>query len=98
MDRNYILSVIQEYAGERLKEPRYRLPKGYFEQRSYQKWAVDEMIRSVEGESLILPLAAVEQFARKMDQFSRGKKKERMMFSIAHDVAKDILEILMAMR
>lgn len=97
-DKGYILSMIWEYAGERIKEPRRRLPKGCFKRRSYQKWAVEEMVRRIERERTLSPSIAVEQFAQKMEQFSRGKKKEDTMFAVAYDVAKDILDILTAMR
>lgn len=98
MSSDYILSVIREYADERLREPRRRLPQGCFEQRSYQKWAVDEIIRSIERSKSVPPITVIEDFIYKMDDFSRSSRKRSMMFSVAHDVAADILDLLLAMK
>lgn len=98
MNNDYILSVIREYADECLKEPRYRLPRGCFEQRSYQKWAVDEILKSIERSKFIPPIMVVENFIRKMDDFSCRNKKTSFIFSVAHDMAEDILDVLIAMK
>ncbi len=98
MSNDYILSVIREYADECLREPRRRLPRGCFEQRSYQKWAVDEIVKSIESSRFTPPIMVVEDFIRKMDDFSCSNHKNSIIFSIAHDVATDILDMLIAMQ
>lgn len=98
MSNDYILSVIWEYADESLREPRCRLPRGCFEQRSYQKWAVDEIVRDIASSKFTSPVMVVENFIHKMDGFSRRNYKNRIIFSIAYDVATDILDMLLALR
>lgn len=98
MNNDYILSVIREYADECLREPRCRLPRGCFEQRSYQKWAVDEIIRNIESSKFTPPIMVVESFIRKTDSFSCSNHKNSIIFSIAHDVATDIFDMMLAMR
>ena len=94
MNNDYILSAIREYADEWLKEPRWHLPKGHFEQRSYQKWAVNEVIKYIRESETVSPIEAVEKFVYKMNALSR---KKNVIFSIAYDVATDILDFLIAM-
>lgn len=98
MDNNYILSVIQKYADEYLKEPKCGLPRSCFEQRSYQMWAVDEILKSIGESKSVSPIAVVEDFVRKMDKFSCSNRKNSVIFSVAHDVAINILDMLLVMK
>lgn len=98
MNNDYILSVIREYAAEYLKEPCLRLPKGLFERRAYQRWAVDEILRSIDNSKHVSPIVVVEDFIRKTDTFSHRNSKANLIFSVARDVAADILDILLAMK
>lgn len=98
MDKNYILSVICDYANEYLREPRKRLPKGCFEERSYRIWAIEELLKQVDKYGDDSPVAVVENFICKMNAFSRRNRKAGIIFSIARDVAEDILDILAAMK
>lgn len=98
MGNDYILSVIREFADECLKEPQYRLSRGCFEQRSYQRWAVDEILKNIEESKFTPPVLVVEDFIRKMDDFSCKNKKAGIIFSVARDVAIDILDVLIAMK
>lgn len=97
MDRNYILSVIWDYADEYLREPRSHLPKGCFEERSYQLWAVEELAKCIEESEYTPPLKVVEAFNCRMHEYARRKGKAGVIFSIAHDVSTDIYDILEAM-
>lgn len=96
MIKDYVLTIIREYAYERWKDPRARLSKERFKQRSYQQWAVNEITRSIETNSYAAPIIAVEEFACKMDNYSLKNDGTRNMFSVAHDVACDILDMLNA--
>lgn len=98
MNKDYILSVIREYADEYLREPRRHLPKGCFEKRSYQLWTIEELLKHTEEYGEASPIEAVMEFVHRMDRFSRKKGKAGFIFSIAHDVAGDILDMLLAMR
>lgn len=98
MNKDYILSVIKDYADEYLKVPQRRLSRGDFEQRSYQRWAVDEILRAIEKSNSAPPIVAVEDFIRKMDEFSCKNHRTSIIFSVAYDVATDILDLLIAMK
>lgn len=98
MSNDYILSVIQGYADKCLREPQRWLPREYFEQRSYQKWAVNEILKSIKDSEVIPPVMVVENFIRKMDDFSCKNQKTSIIFSTAHDIAEDILDVLLAVR
>lgn len=97
MDKDYILSAIQEYADECLKEPRGHLKKDRFERRSYQKWAVKEILRSIREYDSDKPVMIVEDFIHRMDCFTRRSRNAGAIFSSAKDIATDILEVLEAM-
>ena len=98
MDNDYILSVIQEYADEHLKEPGFGMSRDWFKRVSYSRWAADEIIKNIRESRHIPPILVVKDFIRKMDNFSSRNRKTRIIFSVAHDMAEDILDVLIAMK
>ncbi|WP_297183047.1 hypothetical protein [uncultured Phocaeicola sp.] len=98
MDNDYILSVIREYADECLKEPVWHISRDWFKQISYSRWAVDEILKRIEESKFTPPIMVVEDFIRKMDDFSCKNKKTSIIFSVAHDMAENILDVLIAMK
>lgn len=97
MDRKaYILDALRECVLEELKEPRWGLPKGYFEQRSYTKWATQEAIHAIEkynGD----PKIALEWFVTKMDRYACLSRESGIIFSVAYDVGQWMLDLIYAM-
>lgn len=94
-----IISVIEEYMFD-LFEPGRNWPKYEFRKRSYGRWAAEEILKSIQRHPDISPMRTVEEFVRMTDEFSGIKHDERndsFIFSVAHDVATDILDILRAM-
>ena len=66
-----------------------------FTQRSYSQWAVDEIRRLIfkaDKDQSITKL--VWDFARMADDLSVSNSKQRLMWSVAYDVAVDILDHL----
>lgn len=96
MSNDYILSVIRGYADEYLKEPRRRMLKDWFKQVSYSRWAVDEILKRIEKNGSTPPVLIVEDFIRKMDVFSCRNRRAGIIFSVAHDMAENILDVLIA--
>lgn len=94
-----VISVIEEYMFD-LFEPGRNWPKYEFRKRSYGRWAAEEILKSVQLHRDISPIQVVEEFVRRTDNFSGIEHDERndsFIFSVAHDVATDILDILRAM-
>lgn len=94
-----VISVIEEYIFD-LFEPGGNWPKYEFRKRSYGRWAAEEILKSIQRCPDISPMQIVEEFVRKTDAFSGIEHDERndsFIFSVAYDVAKDILDILRAM-
>ena len=60
-----------------------------FKQRSYSKWAADEILRSLYENCCIPPLVVVEKFRDKMKHYSQFN----VIFSVAYDTAQDIIEL-----
>lgn len=86
--------LVQDYIYE-LKEPQSNLPRGMFEQRSYSIWAAEEILKAIKNDGTESSVAVVEDFIKKMDQFSRINPDTSRIFSIAYDISQDILDLLL---
>lgn len=87
--------IVKDYISD-LPEPRCHLTKSHFLQRSYSIWAAEEVLRTIRKRKDVTPIIAVEEFAYRMEYFSCKKPKGSDVFSVAHDVGMDILDILRA--
>lgn len=85
------ISIIKEYM-QRLEKPNDNVKTSYFKQLSYSRWAVGEILRCVEKQKSIPPARVVEDFIFRMDQYSCVNHNSSFMFSVAHDIAEDILD------
>lgn len=93
------ISAIEDYMFD-LFEPGRNWPKYEFSKRSYERWAAKEILERIRRRPDISPLQIVEEHVRMTDKFSGIEHDERndsFIFSVAHDVATDILDILRAM-
>lgn len=95
MDKERVISAVREYADTYLKAPKWRMQRGRFELASYNRWAADEILRSIEESGSVPPVMVVEDFIRRMDDFSCRNGKGSTIFSVAHDMAENILDILL---
>lgn len=95
-----MLNAIKEYTYD-LKYPQKNCRASYFDQRSYARWAAQECYVWCLSHIDTPIISAVEEFRDRMDDYSTRPHDDRdtsVMFSIAYDVATDILDILLAMR
>lgn len=94
--RTYILEKVSIFITRRYKNPvlksNKRIDKVVFEQESYQKWAAHEFLNYISKSSNNLFISA-DRFIKLMDKFSCNGRNG-WMFSIAHDVAEDILDYM----
>lgn len=74
--------------------PKYR---DNFKNKSYAKWSVQELLMYITRNKNQSPTESTIEFIKKMDDFSKIRKKDKNMFLIARDIAKDILDIFNAM-
>lgn len=98
MDNRAILAI-EDYMFD-LFEPGRNWPRYEFRKRSYGRWMAEEILKSIKSHPDIWPIQIVEEFVRKTDEFSGIEHDERndsFIFSVAHDIATDILDILRAM-
>lgn len=93
------IAIIQEFIEEHFFEPGVNWPKYYFDQRSYSRWAGYEILKCVTEQSSTPTIIVVEEFMAKADNFSSLNEGTHvsLIFSIARNVAKDILHTLHAM-
>lgn len=89
------LSIIESYIWN-LKDPSIRWRKDRFIQYSYSRWAAEELYEFVKEHDYMPPLDAVSMFIHKMDEYSCTYRKCSYIFSVAHDIAEDVFDILMA--
>ena len=93
------ISVIEDYMFD-LFEPGRNWPKYEFNKRSYERWAAKEILKRIQQHPEIPAINLVEEYVLMTDEFSGIEHDERndsFIFSVAHDVATDILDILRAM-
>lgn len=94
--RDYILTRLEERIKERYEPPTYypirRAAYMNFMQRSYGRWAANEFLSYLKQSKGALTESG-ERFAKMMDEYS-CKGKNGWMFSIAHDVAVDLLDYI----
>lgn len=90
--------VLQEYLADHDKPGRYSWRKEYFEQYSYSRWAVKELIRRIQIKKKVPPILVIEDFIREMDKYSCMRSSSSFMFSVAKDTAEDIYDIFLAMQ
>lgn len=96
---NRVIGAIEEYIFD-LPEPARDWPRYEFLKRSHEIWAATEILSIIKCHPYIPPYRLVEDFACKTEKFSSIEHDDRnnsFIFSTAHDVATDILDILRAM-
>lgn len=95
MGRDYILSVIRDYASERWAKPERPLSRENFQQRSYTQWAVEELIYDFNSHPDEPPLVIIELFIEKSQRYAQ-RRKGGMIFETAYEVGMNILDLLNA--
>ncbi|MDD3040034.1 hypothetical protein [Bacteroides sp.] len=70
-------------------------PRIHFQARCYEEWAIDEVIEILEENDELEPIPLVEEFIKKMDEYSCYDEKTSFMFSTAKDTAECILDLLL---
>ena len=88
--------IIQDYMLD-LREPRNLHQRSQFKQSSYSIWAANEIMKYVKEHKSMPTIDAIEDFIRKMDEYSCMNPDSSFIFSVAHDIAEDILDIFLAM-
>ena len=92
------LTIVEQMRNELYKSPEiYQINSVQFAFQSYRKWAMDELrlyllIRSDQN-----PIERIEEFRYQMDIAATSAKTDscNFMFSIAYDVASDVLDVLL---
>ena len=67
-----------------------------FEQQSYSRWAVNELLRRLRAQPDIPPLVTMEAFRDQLDEFSTLNKLSSYMFATAKDTVQWIIDLLIA--
>ncbi len=94
---NETISKINSYIDTYLFEPQNTWPNIYFEERSYSRWAANEIIYLLLEQENIRPIELISRFAFLMGRYSdkSSNHKSQWIFSIAKDIAEDIQGLLL---
>lgn len=90
------ISVLQEYIAD-MPEPRKKCKKQVFLQETYSRWAAEEILKCIRENETTPPITVVEEFKDRMDHYSLMNPNSSYIFSVAYDIAMDILDIFLAM-
>ena len=86
--------LIREYIVNDLRDPGIDWNSMVFKQRSHAKWAAKEVLKYVIKHKELTPIEAVSNFAKLMDYYSCKNPHTSYVFSVANDIAVDILDML----
>lgn len=91
-----LFSKVVNYMDEALFEPQPNWPLYHFEERSYSRWAATEIITALMDRPLDPPDIVVEEFLLKVTLMASitEDSKKRHIFSVAKEIAEDILHLL----
>lgn len=100
MEREHILNclashILENYEGPFTYQRKWK-NRGYFAQESYSKWAANEFLDYVTNRRDIF--LAADNYIRMVDNFACSNHENRWMFSIAYDVAVDLLDFMNAVK
>ena len=90
-----VILIIEDYIFD-ITEPQRNWDKHWFREVSYQRWAGNELLNRVRRNPEKDPIDVISDFVIKTREFSSKDyedKEDRQIFSIAYEMATDILEI-----
>lgn len=90
-----VILILEYYVAEHLFEPGPNWPKYYFDERSYSRWAANEIIERVKAQPSTAPIVVIEDFIRELDNCYCASEKNETLFSIARDAAEDIIDLFL---
>lgn len=92
MNNSDVLKIIRYYCYT-IPETKRSSNKYQFNQCSFSKWATDELYLYIKKRPETPALISIEEFIKKMDEYACLNINVSYIFSIAHDIAEDILDI-----
>ena len=100
--RDYILKCLQDHVYEKYESPNsYRFywnSREHFVQKSYKHWAANEFLGYLKkGTNNLYEMA--EAYLKQIEAHAAfGNKDQKIIFSIAYDVATDLLDFMYALK
>lgn len=95
MDKRQVVNAIKRFVEKTYLDPEPNNRKDLLVYRSYRKWAVGAVIKEIEKYPNIPASSVIERFIREMDDYSCRKNPSSVIFSIARDVAMDLLDTVL---
>lgn len=90
MTREEQIHILEDYAND-LSLPNWKWKQSKFYYRSISRWAAQEVLKYVYEQTDISVESAIEQFIAKADTYSCFYSAGNYVFSVAKDLAEDML-------
>ena len=91
---DYVVRCVYSFSEEQWVEPSKTWPRYWFDKNSYSRWAASEILDLLRRRGESTPSEVVSDFANRMDDYSCYNETSRYIFSIAHEAATDILDVV----
>lgn len=95
-EKQRTLLIIEEFASN-LVAPNRAMTKEYFKISSYSIWALSEISSRIENSGSETPLEIIRKFDDQMRKYSLMNSEPYSMFTVASDIAGELLEVFDAM-
>lgn len=98
--QDYMLDMtlpVRDLDSKRYRPQKIPWKRCNFDQKSYSRWAVKEVLRYVQEHPDKSPVSVIEEFVNLMDRYACASRKNSYIFSVAYDIAVDILDVFLAM-
>lgn len=92
-----VIQKIMNYANEHLFEPGANWPKSAIMERSYKRWAVDEILLAIMDHPMIEAGLIIEGFIIKMEFFLHMSEDStnNYIFQVAENTAETLLSLIL---
>ena len=91
------VSILKGYITD-MPEANRKCKKHIFLQRTYSRWAAEEILECIQENESTPAIIVVENFRDRMNRYSLLTSNSSYIFSVAYDIATDILDIFLTMR
>lgn len=91
------VSIICDYILD-LKEPKAWLRPSAFANRSYARWAANEILRRVRLNPSVPAEIVISNFAKKMSLYAKDNPRNKRIYDTAYFVTMDLIEIFQSMK
>lgn len=91
-DQRLALEIIKDYSEEFIFDPKSNWPDYYFKRTSYQKWAVEELIKRIKDKKYERPIDIIDEFEKEL--FVYMEEATSLDSFLIFDVATETIDLI----